>query len=244
MWRFVCASLATLFGVAQPALAGPPFVSDDPVPTDYKHFEIYAFTNGATNRDDTGGAAGIDFNYGATPNLQLTFAVPIGYDRPTEGKTAFALGNIEIAAKYRFLNQETFGWDVAVFPRLFLPSGSAAVGERHASFLLPIWIGKDWGRWSTFGGGGCVINRGGGSQDFCVVGWTVTRQVLPGLRMGAEVFHQTADARGGQASTGVGAGAIYNWSENYHLLAYAAPGIQNAAQTNRYSWYSAFLVTF
>jgi len=32
----------------QPALAGPPYVSDDPEPTDYKHFEIYSFGNGTT----------------------------------------------------------------------------------------------------------------------------------------------------------------------------------------------------
>jgi hypothetical protein len=32
-----------------------------------EHFEIYAFTNGATNRDGIGGAAGIDFDYGIRP---------------------------------------------------------------------------------------------------------------------------------------------------------------------------------
>lgn len=244
MWRSLYAVLAILLALVRPTLAGPPFVSDDPGPTDYKHFEIYAFTNGTTNRDGIGGAMGLDFNYGATPDLQLTLALPMGYDRPAGEKTSVALGNVEIAAKYRFLHQQTFGWDIAVFPRLFLPSGSPAVGERHASFLLPIWIGKDWGAWSTFGGGGCVINRGGGSQDFCVIGWTVTRQVLPGLRVGAELFHQTADTRGGRASTSAGGGVIYDLSETYHLLAYIAPVIQNAAETNRYSWYASFLVTF
>jgi hypothetical protein len=40
-------------------MAGPPYKSDDPEPTDYKHFEIYTFSNGTVTRDDTNGEAGI-----------------------------------------------------------------------------------------------------------------------------------------------------------------------------------------
>ena len=29
--------------------------------------------------------------------------------------------------------------DVAVFPRVFLPSASTNVGDQHASLLLPVW---------------------------------------------------------------------------------------------------------
>jgi hypothetical protein len=35
-----------LVALARPAIAGPPFVSDDPEPTEYQHFEIYTFNNG------------------------------------------------------------------------------------------------------------------------------------------------------------------------------------------------------
>jgi hypothetical protein len=57
-----------VFGLARPALAGPPYVSDDPEPTDYKHFEIYTFNSGTAMRGDTSGTSGIDFNYGAAPD--------------------------------------------------------------------------------------------------------------------------------------------------------------------------------
>ena len=227
-----------------PAVAGPPYVTDDPQTTDYRQFEIYFFAGGATSRAGTGGAAGLDFNYGATPDLQLTAVVPLGFEHPAGGGTATGLGNVELAAKFRVLHQEDFGWDVAVFPRLFLPSGTPAVGERHASLLFPIWIGKDWGDWSTFGGGGCVINLGGDSQNFCLAGWAITRRVLPDLRIGAEIYHQTADTRGGRASTGIGAGVVYDLSNRYHLMGSFGPGIQNAGDTNRYSWYTALLFTF
>jgi hypothetical protein len=68
--------------------------------------------------------------------------------------------------------------------------------------------------------------------------------VLPKLQLGVELFHQTADMRGGHATTGLGAGARYDLSDNYHLMASIGPGIENAAETNQYSWYAALLFTF
>src|SRR4030081_2556324 len=146
-------AIVAMVALARPAVAGPPYVSDDPEPTDYKHFEIYSFSAGTATRGDLGGASGIDFNYGATPNLQLTATVPIGFDNSAGGSASFGPSNIELAAKYRFLHQDSFGLDVAVFPRVFLPSASANVGDNTASLLLPIWVQKDWnGGWSAFGG--------------------------------------------------------------------------------------------
>ena len=242
--RRVVAFAIALLALSHPALGGPPYVTDDPKPTDYKNFEIYLFNGGTQTRGGIGFSSGLDFNYGAIPDLQLTAVVPMGFNSPAGGKTATGLGNIELAAKYRILHQEDFGWDVAVFPRVFLPAGSPLVGERHTSLLLPIWIGKDFGNWSTFGGGGCEINHGGESQNLCVMGWALTRQVLPELQVGVELYHQTADTRGGRATSGVGGGIIYDLGEHYHLMGSVGPGIQNAGETNRYTWYTALLFTF
>ena len=226
------------------ALAGPPYVSDDPEPTDERQFEIYAFGSGMVVREGIGGAAGLDINYGALPDLQLTAVLPVAYDSPSSGATVAGFGDMELAAKYRIVRQAALGWDIAVFPRVILPSGSRRVGERHASFLLPLWLEKDFGDWSTFGGGGCEINRGGGSKDFCLLGWALTRQVLPELQLGAEIFHQSAATKSGRPTTGIGAGLRYDVSANYHLLAYGGSGIQNARQSNELSWYAAVLFAF
>ena len=236
--------LACLAVLPQTALGGPPYISDDAEPTDYEHFEIYAFSGGTVSRDGDSAAGGIDFNYGATPDIQLTAVLPIAFEDVPHGGTQSGVGNIELAVKYRFLHQSEDGWDIAVFPRLFLPSASSNVGEQHVSFLLPFWLEKDWGKWSTFGGGGCVLNKGGDSQDFCLAGWALTRQMFPNLQLGAELVHQTADAKGGHASTAIGAGLKYDITDNYHFLAYAGPGLQNAAETGRYNWYASILFTF
>jgi hypothetical protein len=241
-WKTIVIAVLAL---ARPAHAGPPYVSDDPEPTDYKHFEIYTFNNGTATPGDIGGAAGIDFNYGAAPNLQLTATLPVGFDRPTSsGKTSFGLSNIELAAKYRFLHQDSFGLDVSVFPRVFLPSGSTNIGNSTASLLLPVWVQKDWsGGWSAFGGGGCVFS-GHASQNFCLTGGVVTYQLLPKLQLGAELFHQTTDGNGTPPSTTVGLGARYDLNETYHLLGYIRRGIQNTNETDPYSWYASVLFTF
>ena len=225
-------------------MAGPPYVTDDPEPTDYQHFEIYAFDQGTNTKTGGSSSSGIDFNYGAAPDLQLTAVMPVEFESPVSGKSVSGMGNIELAAKYRFLHQDGFGWDVSVFPRVFLPSASAQVGEHHASLLLPFWVEKDWGAWSSFGGGGCAINESRDAKDYCLMGWALTRQLFPNFQVGAEIYHQTADAKGGRATTGIGGGIRYDFTDHYHLLAYAGPGIQNMPQTDRMSWYTSILFTF
>ncbi|KWV55571.1 hypothetical protein AS156_05865 [Bradyrhizobium macuxiense] len=241
-WSIAAGVLVAL--LAGPAIAGPPFVSDDPEPTDTGHFEIYTFNNGTNTSSGTAGESGIDFNYGAARDLQLTATLPAGYSDMAGGGTRVGLGNIELAAKYRFLHQDDFGVDVAIFPRIFLPSGSGTIGDNHVSLLLPIWIQKDFGKqWSTFGGGGCTFNAIP-AANFCQMGAVVTYQVLPKLQIGGELFHQTADSRGTPASTSVGIGWRYDVNDNYHLLGYVRRGIENADETNRYSWYASVLFTF
>lgn len=243
--RRTALTITLLSFIVTGAAAGPPYVTDDPEPTDEGHYEIYAFTAGTATRDDTGGQAGIDFNYGGAQDLQLTMVVPIAYDRPRGESTISGLGDIELAAKYKFLHQETFGIDVAIFPRLFLPTTTAAaLGDKHPSLFIPLFVQKDWDKWSVFGGGGCIINRGGDSQDFCKIGVVAARRLTADFQLGVEFYHQTPDQKGAKQSSGIGLGAIYDLSEHYHLMASAGPGIQNADATNQASWYVALLFTY
>lgn len=242
--RLAIAGIAAALLVA-PAVAGPPYVTDDPQPTDYGHYEIYAFTAGTTTMDGSGGQAGFDLNYGGAENLQLTVVVPFAYSRPRGRAAVTGFGDLELATKYKFLHQEVFGLDVAIFPRLFLPTNSnPALGSKHSSLFIPIFAQKDWGDWSVFGGFGCTINRGGDSHDFCQTGLVVERRIIPQLQLGAELYHQASDQKGGKNATGVGLGAIYDLTENYHLMAWAGPGIQNAGVTDQASWYAALLFTY
>lgn len=238
------ALVCLLLIVTGTTFAGPPFASDDPAPTDYRRFEIYGFTGGSSSRDGQSGEAGIDFNYGPVADVQLTAVLPMAVEHAAGGPTVAGLGNAQLAVKYRFLHQDSFGWDVAVFPRVFLPSASDRVGDQHAAVFLPFWLGRSWDSWSTFGGGGCAINRGDNSQNYCVAGWVVAKQVTPKLQLGVEIFHQTADTTDGGDSTVFGTGLRYDLNALVHLLTYGNTGIQNEHDTQQYSWYGALLFTF
>jgi len=228
--------------MAAPARAGPPFLSDDPDPTPLHEYEILFFAEGEPLRGDLSGSTGIDFNYGAAPDLQLTAAAPLAFEE-VGGERAWGLGNVELAAKLRVLHQETFGWDVAIFPRLFLPSASD-LGDQHASFLLPVWVGRENDGWSTFGGGGCAINRGGDSQDYCLAGWAVTFDVTPRLNLGGEIFHQSADTEGGESTTTLGVGGTFDLNETLHLLGYLGTAPDHFAEADHTGWYASVLLTF
>jgi opacity protein-like surface antigen len=235
--------LAVSMTLIPQAHAGPPYISDDPEPTDHGHYEAYLFAGATSTRDGTGGAAGIDFSYGVGPDLQLTLVAPTAYEQPSQGASASGMGNIELAAKWRVAHQAGLGWDLSFFPRVFLPSASRTIGDQHGSYLLPVWVEKDWGKWSTFGGGGFAINRGNDARDYSLVGWAIARQVTPRVQIGAELFHQTADTEGGLPTTGLNAGLRYDLSDHYLLLGSIGSGIQNASATNERSWYLALLIT-
>ena len=242
--RQALALLVALTVLIRPLWAGPPYVTDDPKPTDFTQFEIYLFATGSDAREGSEAATGIDFNYGAAPDLQLTAVLPLAYENPLGATSTTGLGNVELAAKYRFLHQAQIGWDLAVFPRYILPSASSHVGKQHSSIILPIWLEKDWDTWSTFGGGGCVIQHGSDLKNFCFAGWALTRAVVSRLQIGLELVYRSADAPGGRASTAMGGGLRYDISTRYHFLTSVGPTLRNAAETTRYSCYASLLLTF
>ncbi|AJP48329.1 hypothetical protein PG1C_07360 [Rugosibacter aromaticivorans] len=54
------------------AVAGPPFLTDDPEPVEYRHHEFYIASQQTKTADGTAGTLPhIEYNYGAAPDLQL-----------------------------------------------------------------------------------------------------------------------------------------------------------------------------
>jgi hypothetical protein len=229
---------ALLAAAASPALAGPPYVTDDPQPTDLGHWEIYHFATAGHVAGDTAGEAGLDLNYGVARDVQATLVIPLAFDR-ADGGTRYGMGVVEAAAKFKLLHEARDGIDLAVFPRLFVPTAPARFASRRANLLLPVWAGKDFGPWSVFGGGGYQLNPGSGAKDFWTGGLALTRDLGERLQLGAEVTHRTADAPDGRAFTAVNLGAIWKLTSHWSLLAGGGPGVQNAREEGRYDVYLA-----
>jgi len=224
---------------ARQALAGPPYVTDDPQPTDLGHWEIYAYGEGLDALGSTFGDSGLDLNYGAAKDLQLTAVIPAAYS--TGDFNAFGAGQVQLAAKYRFLHQGdgTLTPDVAFFPRVFLPTAAPGLDLPRTNVLLPLWAEKDWGDWSLFGGGGYQISPGPGSHNFWTGGVVLTRQVTKSLNLGAEVWAHTHDLTVDGDFVGVNLGADWRLTPHWSLLASGGPGLVNPSRDGRWDFYLA-----
>lgn len=220
------------------AQAGPPFITDDPIPTDFRRWEIYCYGEGAVFRHSWEGEAGLDLNYGGFRDVQLTATLPFGSRQ--DGVSRVALGDIEAGFKYRFLIQERAGVTVAFFPKLSLPTGGAR-GTGRVGAQLPVWAQRDMGKWSLFGGGGYAINPGAGRRDFWFAGATLTRQVTPKLSIGGEVFHQGSDADDSRATTSAGLGATWSVAKRWSLLGAADAGLGKSAPVTGHRVYLSLL---
>ena len=214
---------AFALGVAAPALAGPPYLTDDPVPTDLGHWEIYAFTAGEELQSSIDDDAGLDLNYGALKDVQLTATLPVSFTHETGHRWQSGTGDVEFGVKYRVLNDPKHGLSAALFPRVILPTSTLGTGER-ARLLLPIWVGKDFADGtSLFGGGGFELNPGQGNRDFWQAGAAVTHDVGKHVSLGAEITRQGPDVIGGTTQTRAGVGGIVKLGGPSSLLFSAGP---------------------
>ena len=220
--RHACATLA-LAGAAFPAFAGPPYLTDDPVPTDTGHWEIYAFGTGEGRHSAIGGEAGFDLNYGPVKDVQLTATLPLSFSHEPRDGWQTGTGDVELGVKYRFANDEKHGFSAAIFPRAILPTASHSPGEK-TRFLLPLWLGKDFaGGTSVFGGGGYTINPGAGNRNFWQAALAVTHDLSDKVSAGAEITQQGPDTVDGTAQTRAGVGSIVKLSDHYALLFSGGP---------------------
>ena len=231
-----------LAAAAAPAIAGPPYLTDDPVPTDTGHWEIYAFTSGEGRHSSMDGDTGFDLNYGPIAGVQLTATLPLSYSHaPVDGWRGGA-GDLELGVKYRFINDAKNGWSAAIFPRAILPTAAHSPGEKMR-FLLPLWIGKDFtGGTSMFGGGGYTINPGAGNRNFWLAAVAVTQEINETVSVGVEIAQQRSETESGTAQTRVGVGTIVQLSEHVSLLFSGGPSWADSQA--RYRFYTALGLNF
>ena len=226
------------------ALAGPPFVTDDPEPVELRHWEFYfasQFTRTADGR--SGSAPFIDANFGAITDLHLHVLVPMVFDSPSAGADHYGYGDTEVGAKWRLVHESASFPQLAIYPAVQLPTGDAThhLGAGHVQGFLPVWIQKSWGSgdfpWTWYGGAGYGIHPGEGNLDWGYFGVVLQRPVLKNLLLGGEVFHRTAVAVGERADTEFNLGAGLDLSEKHHLLFSAGRSIDGPIRSRMYFAY-------
>ena len=239
--HFACALLCL------PALAGPPFKTDDPEPVDLGHLEFYVFAAGQRVPGESSGIGpAIEFNYGILPDTQFHIVAPVAYDRPEGARGNSGLGDTEIGIKFRFLHETDSRPQIGIFPLVEIPTGDAEknLGAGHTQVYLPVWIQKGWGAWTTYGGYGWWRNPGEGNRNWTYAGWLLQRDLGEHLTLGGEAFHTTASTLDGRASNGFDIGGQVNIGEKHHLLFSIGRNFSGETQSYFYFGYQLTTGTF
>lgn len=238
-------ALAPALLILSPALAaaGPPYQTDDPEPVELHHWEIYLASQHALTADGAEGTLPhLEVNFGALPGLQLHAITPLAYSRPEGGPASYGVGDVELGAKYRFLEEGEWWPMVGTFPQLELPTGDAAkgLGTGRLHLLVPLWLQKSFGPWLSYGGGGYWWNPGEGNQNHWFFGWLVQRRLASLVSAGAELVWAGADRVGGSADLRANLGAVFDFGEHHHLLLSAG---RSLAGDTRFQGYLAYQAT-
>jgi len=243
--RFFILGPAVLLGVslASTAYGGPPFLTDDPEPVDYQHWEFYvASMHTQTGSDWAGTAPHFEVNYGVLPDVQLHMIAPLAYDAPASGSSHYGYGDTELGIKLRFLQETNYLPQAGIFPLVEVPSGSSSdnLGAGHWQVFLPVWLQKSWGSWTAYGGGGYWINSFNNDRNSGFVGGVLQKQITKNVLLGAEVYHETA-TEDEPANTAFNIGTVIDLSESHHLMFSAGRSIVGPVN---FQCYIAYQFTF
>jgi hypothetical protein len=222
-----------------PALAGSPFATDDPEPTEANHWEIYGYVDTTFEDGQRQGTFGLDIGYGLRPDVQVSVVLPIEFDSAAADPAQ--PGDAEIGVKWKFFNDAENHRSLAIFPRVILPTGH---GSKRASLMLPIWGQQVFGAWSIYGGGGYILHPGTGNRNFWQEGIAVTRQFSDRFTLGAEFSHKGSDIRGGHGASRFAIGGIVGLNQTLSLLLLGGPQFEDSTGKTAAVSYAAILVRY
>ena len=222
------------------AAAGPPFLTDDPEPVDYGHYEAYLFSqwdNVAGSSSTVNGPA-FEFNAGVLPNVQVHVVAPYGNVTARGMPTANGYGDTEVGVKYRFIQETPNRPQVGIFPAAEFATGDAArgLGNGQTWYRLPIWVQKSWDddKWTSYGGGGLAVNHAPGQRNYGFGGLLLQRAFGKALSLGAEIYTQGPTANGLTPATFYNVGGAINPTDRFSILFSLGHSIAGASQAIGY----------
>ena len=135
------------------AQAGPPMITNDPDTPGAGVWEINTAATGGRSREAWDFAApDVDVNLGVGDRVQLSAHGAWQHMRADGAPWSSGWGDIELGARWRFLDDETDGVSMAVQP-LWIKNWSSSARRRglaseHAEYVLPVQIAHDFGTWA------------------------------------------------------------------------------------------------
>jgi hypothetical protein len=202
------------------ARAGPPYLTDDPEPVEFRHFEIYLASMARHVAGATSGTGPhLEINYGVVPDVQLHAIAPVAWVRDGAG-TRVGYGDTELGLKLRFVHETASVPQIGIFPLVEVPTGNAArgLGNGQVQVFLPLWVQKSVGNWTTYGGGGVWLSPGSAHRVWGFAGWQAQYQ-FGRASLGAEVYWTSPADAGAGHEVGFNVGTVIDATEHHHVLA-------------------------
>jgi hypothetical protein len=237
--RFVNLTMLAILILSTNAVAGPPYVTDDPEPVEYRHWEFYAASEILVEKKDISGTLPhIEINYGVFPDLQLHFIVPIAFYH-VDDSTRFGFGDLEAGVKLRFIHETDWLPQVGTFIMVEIPTGNAkrGLGNGATQVFIPLWLQKSWGPWTTYGGGGYGFNTAQDGQNWWYVGWQAQFSFTTLATIGAEIFYTTSHDKGGENDFSFNVGFVFDITDEHHILLSAGRAILGPVEVQGYLAY-------
>jgi hypothetical protein len=145
-------SLTTLVAMLTSGLAqaGPPLITNDTDTPGDRHWEINIAAVGADIGDEQELAApDLDINYGFGERIQLSTHLSWNHRRDTTNGWLSAIGAVELAVRWRFLDADRYGFALAIQPHWESRGLGDAVRKALApsgdEWVLPLQVTKSFG---------------------------------------------------------------------------------------------------
>jgi hypothetical protein len=215
------------------------------------HYEFYIFgaADGTPVEMDSVGPA-FEFNWGALPHIQLHAILPFGVAAPLNhpayapsgaGPTEFGLTDMELGAKIALIKESKHVPQIGTFTMLEIPTGNddKGLGVGKVWYKLPIWLQKNFGKWTFDGGAGYTVVPQTGYRNFPYTGWLLKKELNKRLELGAEVFAHGREGPAApqtQASTMVDLGGYYHFKKHPGEQFLFCYGHSVAGQTENYAY--------
>jgi hypothetical protein len=212
---------AIFLGAMRAAWAGPPYLTDDPVPVAYRNYEIYIGYEGEYgNGESETSLPFAEINYGPLPNVQIAGSFSLSKS-----------GTDDFGIKYRFIPESASRPQVAFYP---------SIGNSQGLFL-PLWAQKSIGRVTLFGGGGWSRSISAGGQNYWSGGLAGTYDFSKTINAGLEIYSTGSDRIGERGSTSIGIGMNDDYSAMHSVLFSFGTSIAGARTAHGYLSYEVRL---
>jgi len=222
------------------AQGGPPMLTDDPATPDANTWEInFAYAEQRNHQERLRSAPYVDFNYGFGDHVQLKYETRWLLSSSDDGGgTKSGLDNSLFGVKWRFLDEDSSGLDMSMYPQLelenFTGSVSRGIAEPGPNLFLPVEFGHTFGNIKLIGEAGYQYFHAGGNE--WIFGLLAAMQasekleLLAELRTFSEHFLNNADVI-------ANVGFRHTLSDSLKLVGSVGTGLNNTTDSTTFIAY-------